>query len=168
MAVLVLPLDDRSSPADAPLLPFVHPIQSRHLPIVEVKIKHIRVLLDPRFALRLGQGDEAFLERPADEDLSGRSGDRFGDRDERRVVEILSASNRTARSRGEKVISWQLCEQSGRRRKKSPIGLDQDVLGPAELDDIPELASGVHLQRAYRRSRLSSVSAFQETLRCMA
>lgn len=61
----------------------------------ELETKDVCVLLDALLADRLGNADEALLERPPDESLSGRDIVRLRDLDDDRMVEAERADERS-------------------------------------------------------------------------
>lgn len=105
---------------NGPPRPLIQTIQRRHIILIEFESVHIRICLDTRWGITFRQRDPIFLQTVSDQHLTGRLVVFLGDADEVLFVGFVVADERA-------------------------VGLDDDVIVAAVLDDLALLVPGVEL-----------------------
>lgn len=108
-------------------------IELGHVLVRKFEIVHVRICNDSLGGVRLGQGNVALLQRPADEDLSARLADSASDGFQHWVIEALPSDD-------------------------GAVGLNYDTVSSAVVDDRFLLTPGVEFD--LRRARDGSADCF--------
>jgi len=132
-------------------------VQGAEVALVELEVLEVGVFLDAPGRVRLGEGDEALLQGPPDEDLGDRDVVLLRELHESWVVEALSSENRAVGcARGRGAVSERSEEESDgfdETRGGCARTLDDDALLLAKLHDRLLLKEWVELDLCTRRTR---------------